>query len=121
MGEESPAAGPGWRRPHTATGIQSSKARGTLAAVGHFPDTPSQGTCESLALPALGTGESHTHSSAPERAWEPGGAAQPWLIPWERWAAFLEGRSLTLSKQDGSPSPPSTVAELNITTCSTQG
>lgn len=45
------------------TGIQSSKARRMLTAVGAFPDTPSQRTCESWALPALHwEPASHTHT-----------------------------------------------------------
>lgn len=39
---------------------KAAKVRGMLTAVGHFPSTPWKASCESLALPALGTGESHT-------------------------------------------------------------
>lgn len=51
------------------TGIGSSKVRGMLTAAGLFPCTPSQKIHESQALPALcWEPESHTHSSAPEKA-----------------------------------------------------
>lgn len=87
-----------------------------LRAAGHFPATPSKRSSESWALPVLaGNSESHTHSSALKRAWEP--THKPMADALQRAPGSFPGRMLPDPTFTGSSEDTQPCSQVDTTTC----